>query len=91
MDFSGSTGPHHTEMATVGIIFDFHQSYLNDLSYLGTVSVLLVSTSKSFSYCGFMALLLANSARPNSYSAFIWEKPATEMCLRTCISEGSGK
>lgn len=59
---------------------------------LATVSMILVNPSKSsFSYSGLMSLLFANSARPNSYSAFIWGKTATEMRLRTCISEGLEK
>lgn len=32
---SGNNGPYHTEIQTAGITFDFHQVYLNDLSYLG--------------------------------------------------------
>lgn len=32
---SGNNGPFHSEIQTAGITFDFHQLYLNNLSYLG--------------------------------------------------------
>lgn len=72
---SGSTGPHHTEMATAENIFDFHQEYLNDLSYLGnTIDGPCQSFQMQFLLLWFHGSFIANSPKPNSYSAFFWEK-----------------